>query len=252
MRLDSNLRGVLTRLDRLQTRDIPMALQRTLHRDDWLKRAHDSAEQSLLLIADPAHRQFIPAFLETLEKHIFKNGLKLKLHTPAGMRSTDFSLEDFVAGKQRSHRDVAPTPAGEKIKTVLGGPVVGQDLFSQSVNELDELVAVWVATEKDKDKRDWSKTDEEIAHFIVQALTTPFGHTWVVRAGKNKGRLVHDVFLPHIVAWLQKQQAAPIAPEIIHAWLLIVRDGWREMFRAQFPALVREELRAARTELNLG
>ena len=251
MRLAHNLGAVSARLSRLQSRDIPVALERALHRPEWLGLVEKSAKQSLLAVADPQHRQLIDIFLTTLLRTTFPSGVAFSLRTPPELRSTHFTLDNFMAGKQGTRRVQEPAGVGDSIKTVLTGPVAGWDLFSQAVNDLDAIIEDWVGTEKHKDQRDWGKSDEEIAHFISYALLMPDGGGLTVRSGKNKGRLVRDVFLPHIEKFLAQQQAAPLDPAIIHAWLEAVRHGWRELFRAQYPDFARHELHATREELAL-
>ncbi|HTV62268.1 MAG TPA: hypothetical protein VMH30_06835 [Verrucomicrobiae bacterium] len=60
MQISSNLAGVIGRAQRLRDRDVPAAMARTLLPGNWM-----AAEQTLLVVAQPAERQFIPDFIKT-------------------------------------------------------------------------------------------------------------------------------------------------------------------------------------------
>jgi hypothetical protein len=122
-------------------------------------------------------------------------------------------------------------------------------LFQKSASEFEQYVLEWVETVKNKDYRDWGKTDAEIAHFISTALLTPYGQTWVVREGKNKGQLVRDVFLPHITEFIKAKQAEQdqengLTRETVTGWLQAVLCAWRELVRAQLPERICAALHA--------
>jgi hypothetical protein len=74
MQISSNLAGVIGRVQRLRDRDIPAALARTLHPGNWTAAAKVAAEQTLLAIAQPAERQFIPDFIKTLSGVTIEGG----------------------------------------------------------------------------------------------------------------------------------------------------------------------------------
>ena len=96
------------------------------------------------------------------------------------------------------------------------------------------------------------KTDEEIASFISYAMFAPDGARLVVQNGPNKGRLVRDVFLPHIEDFLKrKQSSARLSAEVVDAWLRAVLSAWRNLVRDLFPQKFHTELLAVRGELAL-
>ena len=84
MQISSNLAGVIGRAQRLRDRDIPAAMARTLHPGNWAAAAKVVAEQTLLAIAQPAERQFIPDFIKTLSWATIEGGFCLRLNSPFG------------------------------------------------------------------------------------------------------------------------------------------------------------------------
>lgn len=236
MRLATNLSAVITRVGRLQTHDIPRAVRAALKPEPWHPLAVETAEKALRNLPglDPAHEPFIKDFIATITASAFGEGMRLAMRTPVALRASDFTVKDF----QGAH-------------SAVSGADLNQNLFLKDLVAFEAMMAEWVATEKNKDQRDAGKTDEDIGNFIAYALLTDAGGQMVVKEGKNKGRLVRDVFLPHIVEWLKKKQAAPVAPEIIEAWLRTVLAAWTEMVRAYFPGRFRAALGTARAELAL-
>jgi hypothetical protein len=129
---------------------------------------------------------------------------------------------------------------------------LAQNLFLQEVQKVEDWLTQWVEQEKNKDQRDTGRTDEQIAHFIAYVMFTPDGGRYIVRNGPNKGRLVRDVFMPHIVDFLQRKQAGGrLDAATVDAWLRAVLAAWRNMVRDLFPQKFHAELRAVRGELGI-
>jgi hypothetical protein len=66
MKIESNISAVIGRIERLKSRDIPQAMAPAR----WRELARQEADKTLLAIAEPTQREFIPQFIRTLEVDI--------------------------------------------------------------------------------------------------------------------------------------------------------------------------------------
>lgn len=233
MDIESNISAVVARTQRLASRDIPAALQRALKPSPTLlQQARETAERTLLALAKPNQRAFVPAFLETIVNGIFGTGFFVRMKNPF---PTPKSVQDFQAARSA----VSPQD-------------LSQNLFLKSVQEFEQMMEEWVATEKDKDQRDAGRSDADIGNFISFVMLTPMGGNLIVRSGPNKGRTVREVLSPHITEFLQRRQSREtLTPGTVDIWLRAVLAAWCALFRRILPERIMVELKAARTELNI-
>lgn len=236
MRIESNISAVIGRVKRLKDRDIPTALRATMRPERWRELAEREARIALRANAQPGQMDFIEGFMDTLLVDVFGGtGFFFRMHTPFTAAQT---LEDY-----RSARE-AVSPGD-----------LGLSLFQKDVTAFEQLMAEWVATEKDKDKRDAGKTDEEIGNWLAYVLLTPDGGRLLVKNSDKKeniGRPVRDVFLPYIVDFLQRKAAvARLDAATVDTWLKAVLAAWRRMVSDLFPEMFHRELMTARSELSL-
>jgi len=91
----------------------------------------------------------------------------------------------------------------------------GPMLWSEFVNQFDQMMTDWVANEKDKDRRDYEKSDEEIGSWIGYLMLTPDAKLSAKRSGRvNPVTGKEDMseleakksLMPHIVDYLQRRQ----------------------------------------------
>jgi hypothetical protein len=235
----SNIAAVISRTKRLQSHDIPSAMKRALNKDYWSKQAYAEAEAALNGLANNDQKQFVAGFLATLKSMgLDPAGFVLTMNSP-------FPPEQTVAGLAANRAAVSPLD-------------LAQNLFLSEVQKVEDWLTEWVATEKDKDKRDAGKTDEEIGSFISYAMFAPGGEKLIVGPGTkekpnpNAGRTVREVFTPHITDFLKRKQAAGrLDAETVDAWLRAVLVAWRNLVRDLFPQKFHTELLAVRGELAL-
>ena len=232
MQVTSNIKGVITRVTRLKDRDIPAALRAALQPAQWKQPAYETAEETLNALADQNQKPFVPQFLKTLLVDVFGTGFFLRLKSPF---IGDLTIADYQAARGA----VAPSD-------------LGQNLFQRDWDTFKDLMAEWVATEKDKDKRDAGKSDADIGEWLAYEMLAPDGgHT--VKHGPNKGRPVREVFLPLITDFLQRKQGmSRLEPAVVDAWLRAVLAAWRLMVHDLFPGKFQAALRSATSELALG
>ena len=232
MQFKSNIAAVISRTKRLQSHDIPSAMKRACDPGYWQKLAYDEAKATLAALATADQKQYIEGFLNTLKSLPLGVGFALRMNSPFPPAQT---IDDMAAAR------AAVSPSD-----------LSQNLFLKELQQVEDWIVDWVQTEKNKDQRDAGKTDEEIASFISYAMFAPDGARLVVQNGPNKGRLVRDVFLPHIEDFLKrKQSSARLSAEVVDAWLRAILSAWRNLVRDLFPQKFHTELLAVRGELAL-
>jgi hypothetical protein len=224
--LTSNIQGVIDRVRR-RPRDIRSALDRTLSPAQWDKSLREEAKRTLWALAKQSEWNFVEPFLQTIMVAPFMTGFFARMSNPL---PPVLALEDFMMAR------------GLQTHSLQTGS--GPTLFSDFLNQFDQMMADWVATEKRKDARDQDKSDEEIGHFMGYLMLTPDGKlSERERAAKRK-------LLPHITDYLSRRQAANrLGAETINAWLLAVLAAWSALVRREFPVRFREHLAALREEL---
>ena len=232
MKLESNVNGVLDRVRRMP-RDIRAAMARTLAPSQWEKALADEAKRTLWALAKPnvglasAEWSFVESFLQTLLVAPFMNGFLARLSNPL---PPVLAIEDFMMAR------------GLQTRALNTGS--GPTLFSDFLNQFDQMMTDWVATEKRKDRRDWDKSDEEIGHFMGYLMLTPDG------ALSDKEKAAKQKLWPHIAEYVQRRQTEKrLNADTANAWLLAVLAAWSAMVRRQFPERFHGHLAAVRSEL---
>lgn len=231
MQFVTNAGKVRDRLAWLRDRGIPAAVRQATAPAPWVPAAREEAERVLNAIATEEQRRFIPDFVRTVSAALLTEGFVLNARKP------------FLA-PVREPVTVASAGAAQAAISPFDR---GMSLFQKSAEEFEQMVVEWVETVKHKDRRDWGKTDEEIAHFITEALLSPYGAQWLVREGPNKGRTVREVFLPHITEFIRAKQAEQdhgLTQETLAGWLQAVLVAWRALVREQMPERICAALRA--------
>lgn len=224
--IDSNILGVMRQTEDLIERRIPEAMERAFDPAFWYRDARDLAIRTILAIADPKERKYIPDFADTVTAGVLGGGgLSLQMHTPFP------ELRDMLASAQSARAAMNPQD-------------LGQNLFRLPVQEFEDLILEWVEQAKHKDARDAGKSDEEIAQLISYILLSPN-----LKAG-GKGERARAALMPHIAEFLQQHQAANRLPaETTDRWLRAVLVAWRELLRLKYPSKVREILHGAESTL---
>ena len=189
--------------------------------DQWQKAAREEAERTLLAVAEPNQRQFIPEFLNTVTAALAGGGLSVRMGSPFKGAQT---LGDYQAARS------AVRPGD-----------LGMSLFQANVEEFRDLMTEWVEKEKKKDARDAGKSDEMIGEFISWIMLTPSPSIGQARARAS--------LMPHIIDFLQRQQATTqLDAKITDTWLKAVLASWRGLVRARFPGLFCAAVRAGHPE----
>lgn len=227
MTLDTNIAGVLERARR-RRRDIPLALERTLLPDRWREAMKADAQRTLWALAKPAEWQSVNVFLGTILTGKLAEGFFSAMNNPI---PPVMAIEDFAIV---NHMQLKQLDTGS-----------GPGLFSNLLNQFDEMLADWVATEKRKDVRDWGKTDEEIGRWIGYLMLTPDKQLSPKEQAAKAG------LMPYIVDYIaRRQSAARLTDDTINAWLLAVLASWHALVRREFPVRLEAELKSIREELN--
>ena len=212
MVITSNVQGAIDRT-RKRPRDIALAMAATLAPAPWVETLKLEAQRTLWAIAKPAEWQQVKLFLPIVDK--LADGFFAALNNPI---PPILSVEDFAIV---NHMQQTQGRDGQS----------GPNLFSGLLNQFDDLITEWVATEKHKDQRDWDKSDEEIGHFIGYLLVTPDGKL------SPKEKAAKAGFMRHIPQWLEKKQTDKrISDDMVNAWLLAVLAAWRALVVREFPA----------------
>ncbi len=226
MKIESNVSGVLDRVKRMP-RDIRAAMARTLAPAQWEKALAEEAKRTLWALAKPAEWSFVESFLQTLLVAPFMNGFLARLSNPL---PPVLAIEDFMMAR------------GLQMRALKTG--TGPTLFSDFLNQFDQMMTDWVATEKRKDRRDWDKSDEDIGHFVGYLMLTPDGSL------SEKELAAKQKLWPHLSEYVQrKQREKRLDADTINAWLLAVLAAWSALVRREFPGKFREQLAAVRSEL---
>jgi hypothetical protein len=226
MKLDSNIQGVIDRLKR-KPRDIRGAMARTLAPVEWEKPLREEAKRTLWALAKPTEWDFVNAFIETVMVAPFMTGFFARM---SNSLPPVLAIEDFMMAR------------GLQIRALKTG--TGPTLFSDFLNQFDQMMTDWVATEKRKDRRDWDKSDEDIGHFVGYLMLTPDGNL------SEKELAAKKKLWPHLGEYVQRrQQEKRLNADTINAWLLAVLAAWSALVRREFPGKFREQLAAVRSEL---
>ena len=239
MRIESNIAGVIAQFDRV-TREIPAALDRVLQPENWIDDARDLAETVLLIHAKPNQRVEISKFIDTIM--MMPAGFDLRMRSPYSNQSG----ADRLAATQT----LGGLGGGSREAVQAGGTT----LFQSLTQSMEAMILEWVETPEEKggkrrDARDLGKTDEEIARLISYIMLTDDGSRYIVRTGKNQGRLAREVLTPHIAAFIESKLAPALDAKTIDLWLRAVLAAWREMVLSQIGDRIKAELVFARDNL---
>ena len=135
MKLESNVNGVLDRVKRMP-RDIRAAMARMLAPAQWEKALAEEAKRTLWALAKPnvglasPEWSFVESFLQTLLVAPFMNGFLARLSNPL---PPVLAIEDFMMTR------------GLQTRALNTGS--GSTLFSDFLNQFDQMVVDWVANE---------------------------------------------------------------------------------------------------------
>jgi hypothetical protein len=227
--IESNIAGVLERARR-RPRDIREAMTRTLQPEEWLELARLEAQRTLWALAGQDEWRLVDSFLDTVMASGIPAGFILRMRNPI---PPVLGVSDFAMA-----RDLQT--AGQA------------NLFSELANQFDQMMTDWVATEKEKDKRDEGKTDEEIGEWISYLMLTPDSKLSDEPSGPGRvsEREAKRRLLPHIVKYIEsRQQEGRLSNETISAWLLAVLAAWSALVRREFAGKLRGHMAAVRQEL---
>ena len=239
--ITSNIQGVLDRATR-RSRDIRAALTRTLAVGEWEALLRAEAKRTLWALAKQSEWGFVDAFINTMLTSPFMTGFFARMSNPL---PPVLVVEEFAMAQDLQRRALSEG--------------TGPTLFSDFLNKFDQMMADWVGNEKDKDKRDYDKSDEEIGSWIGYLMLTPDSKLNAKRSGKVNpvtGKPVlseleakHSL-MKHILEYIQRRQTEKrLGNDQISAWLLAVLAAWSVLVRREFPGRFREQLRVVRTEL---
>jgi hypothetical protein len=245
LKLESNIQGAIERLKR-KPRDVRTALTRTLsatpHGQSWEKALAEEAKRTLWALASQSEWGFVDAFLKTMLAGPFMTGFFARMSNPL---PPVLVVEEFAMARDLQRRALNEGS--------------GPTLFSDFLNQFDQIVTDWVANEKNKDARDWEKSDEEIGSWIGHLMLTPDSKLNSQRSGRVNpvtGKPVlseleakHSL-MKHIVEYIQRRQTENrLANDQINEWLLAVLAAWSRLVRREFPGRFREHLKVVRGEL---
>jgi len=228
MKVESNIQGVIDRLKR-RPRDIRQAMARALAPAQWDAQLRLEAKRTLWALAKQPEWNFVEPFVQNIMVAPFLTGFFARMGNPM---PPVLAVEDFMMAR------------GLQTRALNEGS--GPTLFSDFLNQFDQMMTDWVATEKRKDRRDADKPDEEIGHFIGYLLLTPDSKL------SDKEQKAKAKLLPHLVDYLTRRQTEKrLNVETVNVWLLAVLAAWSALVRREFPDRLRAHLGAQRSELGL-
>ena len=226
LKLESNIQGVIDRMKR-RPRDIRAALAATLSAPAWEAQMQAEARKTIWALASQPEWGFVDSFVSAVLVAPFPGGFFARMTNPL---PPVLEVEDFMMARG--------------LQTMALNKGTGPTLFSDFLNQFDDLMTDWVATEKNKDRRDEGKSDEEIGHFMGYLMLTPNSKL------SEKEKAAKDKLLPHIADYIaRRQKAKRLNADTINAWLLAVLAAWSALVRREFPVRFRAHLRAVQTEL---
>lgn len=225
MKVTGNLKEIIGQVTDLKTR-VPQAVVAALNPEKWIARAQETAEATLIGLAEANEVALVPEFARTVTAALWEGD--------AG----------FVLSIRNSRRALTDTlKAAPGIRAARSNSDLGMGLFDRPWLEFEQTILEWVQTPEVKggkrlDERDAGKTDEEIAQHIALVLISP--------RLNDKGLPVGEALTPHVAEFLRakEQQRAGLSPERVDEWLRAVLAAWRRMVEAEWTRRIRAELRA--------
>lgn len=253
LRIESNIKGVLAQVERLQAR-IPRAMEAALQPERWRVPAEMTARRVLNALADPTERPLIEPFVQTVTAEWISNGLEFKMHQPNLPGAGGLDLRGLVGAAQLAgplHQVIGLADLPLFLNAFLGS----RDLAR-------EVIRDWVATEKDLDARDIKEdgtpmTVDEITDRLMSILFDPVG----ARAAAAESLLASEAERgPHAGGGLRLIDFFAVHPlsaglgggnlaALTDRWLRAVLAAWRELVTLYYPARVQQLLRAGKDEL---
>jgi hypothetical protein len=200
------------------------------------------AKRTLWALAKQSEWGFVDTFVATIMTGPFMAGFFSRMTNPV---PRVLEVQDFADAWYLQTRSLQNG----------SGPM----LWSEFVNQFDQMMTDWVANEKDKDQRDYDKSDEEIGNWIGYLMLTPDAKLSAKRSGRvNPVTGKEDMseleakksLMPHIVDYIKRRQTDNRLPnDKINEWMLAVLAAWSVLVRRTWQGRFAEHLRIARTEL---
>ena len=234
MRIDSNISQVMKQMERLII-NVPAATKRVLMHEQWKPKAADIAEKHLNSIASPAEQKWVPGFLKTLQSAPLGEGtgegFSLTMSAPregneGGARATEASENNRIAGLDFSENQTL----GDLVRLWVETPFTSRD---------DPASGKDIKAEEGG--KDFNKSDDEITRDLMWILTGAEASPTVNAARAS--------LLPRLQAFMKATMANQLPPETVDRWLREVLVLWAEMVRRSFPAMLKQELHALKSEL---
>jgi len=197
---------------------VDTAMVRTLDAAYWLPRAKEIAAKVLLALAEPQHKEYVPAFVETVTSEAWRGetsaGFVLKMR--GGTRvELPVALPFLFEAARASGRPGSPA---HRLK----------EIFWEHRDTAYDTILDWVRAEKRKSPEDVELGDEKVANRIYAIL---FGRerTW----GRD---LAAGGLLRALTDFARRQAAAEsLDVETVATWLMAVLLAWEKMLEAELP-----------------
>jgi hypothetical protein len=212
MTVTHNIDVVMRRLKGIE-KNIPLAAARAAARPTWRDEAAALARKTLIVLATPHQRRFAEAFADTVLAFPQVMGFKLTMDA--------------------AHRDMVLTDDARTFGIFK--------MFEANTADYKQLILEWVQTDPDeggkrKDKRDWTKTDLQVANFMAHLMLTPSARmSWAEQVARDK-------LQPHIDAYIQKRMQGNIDAATVNMWLTAVMKVWKDWLMVAYPEALKEEL----------
>lgn len=206
--------------------DIATSMAAVLAPEHWVEVMRAEAHKTIWAIAKPEEWQQVKLFTTLTDK--LADGFFSAMNNPI---PPIMAIEDFAIVRHMQQTDVQKGRSGP-------------NLFSNLLNQFDEMMAEWVANEKHKDMRDDGKTDEEIGSWIGYLLMTPDAKLSAKELAAKQG------FMKHIPQWLnQRQTTKRLSDDTVNGWLLAVVAAWKALVIREFPGRLAAALEKKREVL---
>ena len=264
MRITSNIKGVIGRLERLQ-KGIPQAFERAVAPAYWLPRLQASAEKTLRALwalersvaLRKVYEKLTPRIVESITAEVFGGGALFTARIPAEM--TGAGLGGDIAKASQFNLEKR-TPGGKESKN-FRLPVEQLAANAENLQRVREGILEWVRLEKIKDERDAGLSDEQIAERLEWILglnkrSSPKEYTAAMQeAGGRLAARIQEFLNIDAEGGVTRLEQKPTAmdPETATEWMTAVMATWRALLKVSLPAKVQYELdkefRKAATEL---
>jgi hypothetical protein len=255
--LNSNLKQVIADLQALNQGWI-LAVMRAVEPGRWHPIFEKVARTTLLTLADTEEeRGAAEAILKTFTVQRWEAGMMASL---SSSRQSGADLIDRARGaakESRKHSGIGmsfdmldPATGKMKIRTFgQKGMTVDERTFYDAVRE---AIFEWVSMVKDKDERDDGLNDRQIADRLEFILFSGSKDANIVTARQSLA--ASDSSLSNFIegwfrAGLAGEDMTAFDRQTESAWLHAVLVGWRQVFRATIPAILKEEFEKLHREI---